>query len=105
MIRASSPEQTASAILKSLGCGQPIPVPLGDLCTKLGIDVLQARFKDDNISGMIRRMDDGHAIIYVNRNQSPARQRFTTAHELGHFLLHLRSTDKEGLIERGDIQE
>lgn len=100
-----SPEQQACAVLKEYGFERSMPVPIEEICNKLGIQVLQARFKDDNISGMIRRAGNGHAIIYVNRNHSLARQRFTTAHELGHFLLHLKNTDKEGLIERGDIQE
>ena len=39
------------------------------------------------VSGLIVR--DGAAVtIGVNAKQSPARRRFTIAHEFGHFLLH-----------------
>lgn len=41
----------------------------------------------DGISGFIHQSGD-RAIIGVNSDHSPARQRFTIAHELGHYLLH-----------------
>lgn len=41
----------------------------------------------DNISGYIEKKDDKF-IIAVNSLQSPLRQRFTLAHELGHYILH-----------------
>ena len=33
-------------------------------------------------------IDENEAIIYLPQNSSPARDRFTIAHELGHFFLH-----------------
>lgn len=41
----------------------------------------------DNVSGYIERKDDKF-IIVINSLQSPLRQRFTLAHELGHYTLH-----------------
>src|SRR5690606_4472121 len=53
----------------------------------LGIDVRLARFKDPTISGILR----ANGVIYVNYADAPVRQRFTIAHELGHYVLHSAS--------------
>ena len=37
---------------------------------------------------MVHRQADGVVIIGVNSSHSIGRQRFTTAHELGHLILH-----------------
>lgn len=41
----------------------------------------------ETVSGVLV-VKDGKGIIGVNANHHPNRQRFTVAHELGHFLLH-----------------
>lgn len=64
------------------------PVDVAAIAKSLGIEVQQATGEDD-ISGFLYR-DRSHdiAIIGVNSDHSSTRQNFTTAHELGHFLLH-----------------
>ena len=52
-----------------------------------GIEVRAAKFSTPDISGVLRVKDGIHQIL-VNPNHSPQRQRFTIAHELGHFLLN-----------------
>nr|WP_243239829.1 ImmA/IrrE family metallo-endopeptidase [Sulfobacillus harzensis] len=55
---------------------------------------------------MIRYVGDGH-VIYVRATDPPARQRFTIAHELGHYLLQIRGVrDNTELnaIERGNVE-
>nr|DAS72131.1 MAG TPA: IrrE protein [Caudoviricetes sp.] len=52
----------------------------------LGYKVLATNF-EKNISGMVVNNADGK-YIYVNKNDTPERQRFTIAHEIGHILLH-----------------
>lgn len=61
---------------------------------------------EKGISGMLR-VEDESAEIYVNSGDSPERQRFTIAHELGHYIertsrgvtdfnvIDYRSTDPE----------
>ena len=44
---------------------------------------------DDDLSGFLLQ-DGGNAIIGVNANHHDNRQRFTIAHEIGHFVLHAR---------------
>lgn len=50
-----------------------------------GIEILEADLYD--ISGALRN-ENGTWKIYVNRQDSPQRKRFTIAHELGHYFLH-----------------
>src|SRR6185312_712682 len=40
-----------------------------------------------DFSGLLIRKD-GHALIGINSSEASVRQRFTIAHELGHFVLH-----------------
>ena len=44
------------------------------------------RFGDD-VSGVLV-VQDGRGVIGVNSAQAPVRQRFTIAHEIGHFEMH-----------------
>ena len=62
------------------------PVPVDQLTKKLGI-VLCPLPADDEISGAIVRKD-GRVVIAVNPAHHHNRQRFTIAHELGHFFFH-----------------
>jgi Zn-dependent peptidase ImmA (M78 family) len=68
---------------------QDIPVRLSALAEALGVTV-KASTLPPGISGEIRpdATQPGHFVIRVNRHDIPERQRFTVAHELGHFLLH-----------------
>lgn len=65
------------------------PVKLSSLARSLGLTVKAATLAP-GISGEIRPDPDqaGNFIIRVNRHDSPRRQRFTVAHEIGHYLLH-----------------
>lgn len=62
-----------------------LPIKITKLCSELGIQVKLYSPKDRN-DGMSLILD-GHPVIFVAENVPPARQRFTTAHELGHILL------------------
>ena len=62
-----------------------IPVPVEKIAENLGLTLRRA--PSDNFSGLLLRKD-GLAVIGLNSNESPARQRFSIAHELGHFFLH-----------------
>ncbi|MCI0420615.1 MAG: ImmA/IrrE family metallo-endopeptidase [Acidobacteria bacterium] len=64
------------------------PVPIKEIAQAMGVQVKEAP-TEDNLSGFLFR-DPQHrqAIIGINKRHHPNRQRFTMAHELGHFLLH-----------------
>jgi len=63
-----------------------IPVKLGAMARDLGIIVKLSTLKPGE-SGKISR-ENGQYIIRINRHETRARQRFTLAHEIAHFLLH-----------------
>ncbi|ORA75454.1 hypothetical protein BST25_05920 [Mycobacterium heidelbergense] len=52
-----------------------------------GIEVVRVA-ADWNESGFLLREEGRPPIIGINRKTSPKRQRFTIAHELGHWRLH-----------------
>ena len=65
----------------------------------LGIKITESNFEhiNDKLSGLIIRQN-GKTIISVKVNEKETRQRFTVAHELGHFFLHNEYLDK-GLMD------
>ncbi len=62
-----------------------LPVSVGKICKRLGIVLkyYDGHAGGDGYSTYIK----GRPTIFVNRNCSEARKRFTAAHELGHILL------------------
>lgn len=68
------------------------PVQTVSLARELGLEVYHVPSWPDDISGMIMKSEDqggatGYA-IYVNGRHHVNRRRFTTAHEIAHFVLH-----------------
>jgi len=62
----------------------------------LGINVTQSNFNsNDKVSGLIKKFSENNIVISVKANDVDTRQRFTIAHELGHFFLH------QDLLEEG----
>jgi Zn-dependent peptidase ImmA (M78 family) len=63
------------------------PVNLEDLFCKLGIAYKSIVLPSD-IFGCLKKIGEDQFEIVVNSNNSKTRQRFTAAHELGHYVLH-----------------
>lgn len=63
------------------------PVPVFQILKELGLGP-DFQMMDDNISGWIERRPDGTYGVAINARHAPVRQRFTAAHELGHFIYH-----------------
>lgn len=80
------PEPVVTGIEKHLGVA---PVRLSAIAEEFGVEVLKAPLPS-GISGEIRpsATQPGQFVIRVNRNDISRRQRFTVAHELGHYFLH-----------------
>lgn len=103
---ANDPEK----FCKERGLGAPI-----DLChisQLLDVDVAcgltnDLEFDDLAYSGHVRKTEDGRGSIWINPFESDRRQRFTLAHELGHFVLHLYGKsqsefkDNDSTLRRG----
>jgi Zn-dependent peptidase ImmA (M78 family) len=64
-----------------------IPVPIVSIATDLGIDVYETDDLNKDISGSITN-NNGKYVIQVNDKHSSLRQRFTIAHEIGHYFKH-----------------
>ena len=78
-------QSRAKALLEKHGFND-LPVDVARLAKLEGVEVDRADFGDE-ISGVLMK-DGDRAIIGVNARHAPTRQRFTIAHELGHFMLH-----------------
>lgn len=88
-------ELKAEETLKKLGISD-VPIPVEEMAGKLQIKISRAPSSD--FSGLLIRKD-GRALIGVNSNEPRVRQRFTIAHELGHFILH---TQKDTFVDYRD---
>lgn len=73
-------------LLEQSGVHMP-PIPVEDIARSKGIDVRTSEERDSSISGFLF-LGSEQPIIGVNGKHHPNRQRFTIAHELGHYLLH-----------------
>lgn len=79
------------------------PLDVSELVAALGISVAKTPL-DDRISGFLQRSGDGW-LIGVNSLHHPNRQRFTLAHELGHYFLHRdKGPFEDELLFRKDNQ-
>src|SRR5438034_8527921 len=79
------PEMRAVALLRRFRTRKP-PVDVWRVARRLGVRVERADLGED-CSGVLVRKGSA-AVIGVNYAHHPNRQRFTIAHELGHFVLH-----------------
>lgn len=84
---------------------QTPPVPIKLITENFGLAIGAIDFQEDasRVAGLI---DLKNSLIVVNGDDSPQRQAFTVAHELGHYLLHRDEVKKEGNVNimfRGPI--
>jgi Zn-dependent peptidase ImmA (M78 family) len=86
-------ENEQNAILKHQ---QVLPIQIGSIAKELGL-VVKSSTLQAGISGEIREENDKF-VIRVNRHDSKSRQRFTIAHEIGHYLLH-RDRIGDGIVD------
>jgi Zn-dependent peptidase ImmA (M78 family)/DNA-binding XRE family transcriptional regulator len=93
-VAATAPGHAANELLEKAHVDAP-PVDVLNLCTRCGVLVLERPFPDA-LSGLVFAHEGG-AVAGVNSSHTETRQRFSLAHELGHFLLghHERSSDYE----------
>lgn len=83
-------ENLASSILSEFKINTA-PIDIKKVAKNKGVTIKPYDL-GDNVSGMLL-IKNGDGIISYNPTESVVRQRFTIAHELGHFLLHKRTQD------------
>jgi Zn-dependent peptidase ImmA (M78 family) len=95
--RKQDPRNVARELLESQGI-RSAPIPVEKIAKALGV---QLRFSplDEELSGMVY-VKDGTPIIGVNALHHPNRQRFTIAHELGHYMLHRELLSSEVHVDK-----
>jgi Zn-dependent peptidase ImmA (M78 family) len=64
------------------------PVPVEAIARSMGIRITLDEVDDDLSGFLLRDKKNGRTVIGANGSHHKNRQRFTIAHELGHFLLH-----------------
>ena len=85
MPATSKPELAAEKLLRDVGC-QKVPVSLTHIAERLGIEIVKKNFGDE-LSGVLIKKEGESVAIVVNSIHAEGRQRFTIAHELGHYAL------------------
>ena len=82
-----NPENLALAVLAQLG---PVSKPIPIIAIAKALDIIEIRYEElESFEGALlttAERDVGSILINSNPNSGPQRQRFTLAHELGHFL-------------------
>jgi Zn-dependent peptidase ImmA (M78 family) len=83
MKQSSKPTQAAAILLSD---NRVLPVPIESIVRSLGIKLIPYDLGED-ISGVLV-IEGAAATIGYNKNEHRVRNRFTIAHELGHYQLH-----------------
>lgn len=87
-------QASADRALRSHWNGEYPVDPVG-IASKLGIEVKAAEFRDPDTSGAIIATDPEDVTIYFAKSDPYPRQKFTVAHELGHFYDRLEANDTD----------
>lgn len=80
-----------------------VPLDVKRIAELFNIDIQLAEMKDDLSGKLFKNEEDNSWIIQVNKNHHPNRQRYTIAHELGHYCLHrhLKKIFEDQIFFRG----
>lgn len=101
----SETQERTNSLLQQIAAGR-FPVPVVEIATRLGIQVLTNPNYPNDGSGHIEIDQNGNATIIVNEKQSPVRKRFTIAHEIAHFQYDMDYLREHGSIDRdGDAAD
>jgi Zn-dependent peptidase ImmA (M78 family)/transcriptional regulator with XRE-family HTH domain len=84
-VKASKPNAAAQEALTKAKQSRP-PIDVYAVARELGVAIFTRPFPNA-LSALILRHGK-NAFIGINSHQAPVRQRFSVAHELGHFVLH-----------------
>ena len=86
----------AKNLLARLGITD-VPTPLEKIASSLGLTIVKDKSFEDSISGVF--VPEKMAII-VNASHPEVRQRFTIAHEIGHFILHYDPNNLDLFVDK-----
>jgi Zn-dependent peptidase ImmA (M78 family) len=91
-VRRKRIQELVDRLLRENEIEEP-PVNVEGIAKAIGIHVRRVSFGEELLSGFIYR-DRNRSVIGVNKDHSANRQRFTIAHEIGHYFLHKAGFDE-----------
>ena len=97
MARRDQVERQAQRLLDEIGI-VTLPIPVTEVASYLGIEIDYADLGEGCSGVLVREGAQGKGVIGVNWADHENRQRFTIAHEIGHYILH---TSKEAFVDSG----
>ena len=98
LIRTQTARKTAEALIERLDI-KSTPVDVNFVAKQLGLKVVYNELGED-VSGLLVSGDDT-AIICVRESDPLVRQRFTIAHEIGHFCLKHQDETERVHVDEG----
>lgn len=104
--RSRLPEEIALRFMR-----QNPPIDLDSLVEELNLPPVRYVPLDGGIAGQIERIGTGEDVTYqisINSSDPPARQRFTLAHEIAHYVKHRALLDrpvKDSALYRSHLPE
>jgi Zn-dependent peptidase ImmA (M78 family) len=93
-------EKRADEILRETNAWQ-IPVPIDHVARRLSLTT-EAGILGEDISGALV-VEKGRGAIGYNSTHARVRQRFTIAHEIGHYVLHIKNPLQSRLFVDGYV--
>lgn len=102
-VAARQPAYAANELLEKAHAADRPPIDVERLARRCGVLVLNRPFPDD-LSGLVFPYKTA-AVVGINRSHSPRRQRFSLAHELGHYLLDHHDSAGEAARIHIDVDE
>ncbi len=96
LLADQGPISAAASLLVQLGI-ETVPVPLADIATALGVELVP--IDSPGVEGLLQ-FSGGMPQILFSVQSMPVRRRFTVAHELGHLLLHARGVTRDAVYFR-----
>lgn len=80
-------EKAALDILQQLGTTQP-PVSVDEVAKHLNLELVPSKFQSDDVCGVLA-VQGTNGVIAYNSTHPRTRQRFSIAHEIGHYVMHV----------------
>ncbi len=80
----------------------PLPIDPFSIAERLGLDVDLVMLEPD-VAGMLAKRPGEDPRVYINASDNERRQRFSCAHEIGHYIKRVRpgaDADEWGYIDR-----
>lgn len=74
------------------------PIDPFAITQKLGIHLLEADFKKEMIAGILHKKED-RFLMYMKKKSSGFEKRWTVAHLLGHFTLHMDQNENKNFVD------